>query len=167
MLSCAPALGGVTPALSRHALCMAAGTGVIQMKADYVVSENRNRLENATMKALIKKYRQAKELADAEDYQIGMDCGTEWATKSDPLPYAELRNLAAAREGLELNGYDDCDFLAGILLGCDELDYGVVDSFFGDAMGENWFRLASKPAFLRGFCEAAIEVWDEVSPHPS
>lgn len=117
--------------------------------------------------AAIEKYRKAKAIIDAEDYQSGVEAGKEWATQSDPPPYAEVRNLAAAREGLESAGYEDFDFVANIIFGDDEPDDMAVYDFFYRAIGDNYFHKVHKPCYLRGFCEAAIEVWDELTPHLS
>ena len=113
---------------------------------------------------LIAEYRAAKKAADEQNYTEGVAEGRDWAA-SDPVPYVELNNLAGDRGTLKHFGYDDLDFVTGLILGCEEPDCYSVKDFWESAVGEDWPRSVLNPEFLRGFCEGALEVWAEVEPH--
>ena len=118
---------------------------------------------------LIAAYKAAKQDADLQSYSDGTEAGREWAT-AEPVPYSELRNLAAFSSDLD---YDEPENLAWIMAGRENGAgtvnagdfYGTSKELWESALGDNWLNLICDPEFLRGFCEGALEVWAEVAPH--
>lgn len=111
---------------------------------------------------LISGYKAAKKASDEQAYAEGVAAGHEWATDMDSLPYEELSNLAGNRA--MLSDYDP-DLVTSLFVGEDEPDPYVFRDFWDSAVGDEWPNNLFNPEFLRGFCEGALEVWDEVSPH--
>lgn len=111
---------------------------------------------------LIAAYKASKRAADEQSYNEGVEAGRDWAT-SDVVPYIELRALAGNRAILG-HSYD-FDYIMELILGSDVDDGYVVRDFWESAIGDDWTESALNPEFLRGFCEGALEVWDDVSPH--
>jgi hypothetical protein len=115
---------------------------------------------NMRKRDLISRYRAAKKTVDEQAYADGAKAGREWATDADSLPYEELSKLAGNRAMLS-DSYDDMCFITSLFVG----DHGVISAFWESAVGDEWLEYVFNPEFLRGFCEGALEVWDEVSPH--
>jgi hypothetical protein len=120
------------------------------------------------MEDVIDRVRAALEKKAAElDYKEGLEAGRAWAARdADPL---ELLNLEQHRERLG-EGWDAAfadvaepaaEGLA-FAIAIDAGDRGAVREFWGAALGDAAPK-AKRGAFLRGFAEGALGLWDEVS----
>ena len=123
------------------------------------------------MNEVIDRLRASKSEGENELHNQGKLCGEEWSQSS--AEYHELERLCKCRNDWgqdwdklftgHVSGYRCSPVLAiaDAILATEEGD--AHEEFWKQAIGENWRWLTSNPAFLGGFADGALEVWDQVA----
>ena len=120
------------------------------------------------MKDVVARLRASKIAADSEGYQAGFSKGEKWA--SEDAEVHELRRLEKLKatvqywdDWFEINGtnaYASHELLYSEIAGYERPDRSEAAEFF-DYVGANEEDMYD-PAYVRGFAEGALSVWDDV-----
>ncbi len=119
---------------------------------------------------LVQRLLASQASSDQVDFTAGEFAGREWAEK-----YAtarQLKRLACQFDVLSasfqnpswIQYFDDSSGLH-FIGGREDWLAEVIDpsssteDLWSCALGDDWKTLVSEPMFLRGFCEAAVEIW--------
>jgi hypothetical protein len=123
------------------------------------------------MKEVVMRLRASKRQSETVQYNEGFEAGKTWGmhrAEADELErLADLRDRNVTNWDVLFDQYDSNAFsvaehMAFAILGeDDEPGRAEARDFWDAAIGEPIEKLA--PAFVRGFVEGALEVWDEVA----
>jgi len=118
----------------------------------------------------IERLRASKQQADARDAELGADVGREWAKGQAEAD--DLERLSGFRRGIRDLEWDDffCmpdgssaygpeEIVFFAMVGNDDNDRNAASDFWEMVTGRDQ---TPRSAFVRGFVEGAVEIWDEV-----
>jgi hypothetical protein len=120
------------------------------------------------MHDVIARLRASQQLESNEDYQTGRKAGEEWAReKATTRELRRLKKFSSEFDCRDWNwsppmwGGDTCGIAHYILVEMDpkcEGDRVASEGFWEEALDEQY----PEGDLLRGFCDGALEVWDQV-----
>jgi hypothetical protein len=137
------------------------------------LAEIETKKENPLMAEVIERLRVSKRESETQEFQTGWDQGKEWAEKHAEFP--ELERLANWRNDPHVdqrgryeltspgrNAFGPAEHLAFTLQPEDQSRSGAQD-FWNRAVKDDAESRENitKPEFLRGFVEGALDVWDK------